>query len=921
MSRLTQLLELWLACVLASKQCFWALLTSTAKRTAEAMAWFIVKRGATLVAALVVLFSQLALVMFEPAKMYAVPAPAAKTVVVYVNGINTDRTGSINDRDLIHAKWNNYAASKGITTQPVFDYSYNQHIALTSDIAQAISQALNLPLNSILSDTNYSLLALWAYSNEAVTYRVRRSSFVDSDLTSLDNKVKCYLLGGTPNTDAATNVTTCPNPSPRWSGNKVVMLGHSQGGFYTNFAYEDILADTAFQAQLGVTLPNNNVLEVINLATPVSYSADGRYKYLTVCDDPIRFVPDSLPANYNNGNPFCGATQILTGATAAATGLAGYFENAFGPYNNPGIADAANAALGFAGNVFVEPHFLDNYLQDGSAQLQKVMGLLADSLPGPGCNGDPSCYLKDNFNSSDYTNNWLLTQQVGFPVAPYEAGNLILQSINNASGVAELTVRTRRVFTGSYTVSFTFQHLGNGQSTVRLRKAFDDSVVLALTVDSSSNAVSVLPNLFTPNATVGSFANGRNIVFSKTGTQMSLLVGGIQWITNASTLIDGYYLELDSQFTNIVQIQNLSVVRTALVGPIQPTTGTVGVTVSGYNGSISCALNGAGISAPATLSNKPAGSYALSCTAPTGYTISSITPSATQTLSGGGAVNFAVNLTATPATGSIAVLATMNGQPYSGAMACGFLNSPSNIMVNAVPFGQSNLPIGTYNLNCAGGPPNSQLQSFSPSSSQNLTAGGAITFTAVYTWAAVTVYSNPLPSPGSGSWTWSISAWSSSATGIWITQPVLAFAGVNYTYSHPEQYVLALQQIQNWGATGPIALMISQLQSALPYWPPYTIVPSAYSPPTISSYYWNNTPQNRVLFSGNFTGTGFVSGNSTVYFCVYNTTTCWQQPPVGVAVNSSISLSVYNVNLTSGLWQAQVTTPNGTALGPVFTVQ
>ena len=87
-------------------------------------------------------------------------------------------------------------------------------------------------------------------------------------------------------------------------------------------------------------------------------------------------------------------------------------------------------------------------------------------------------------------------------------------------------------------------------------------------------------------------------------------------------------------------------------------------------------------------------------------------------------------------TGTVTVSVTMNGQAYSGSVACGFLNSPSNIQVNSVPFSQSNLPTGTYNLNCAGGPPNSQLQSFSPSSTQTLSGGGTINFTVAYTSTA-----------------------------------------------------------------------------------------------------------------------------------------------------------------------------------------
>jgi hypothetical protein len=382
----------------------------------------------------------------------------------------------------------------------------------------------------------------------------------------------------------------------------------------------------------------------------------------------------------------------------------------------------------------------------------------------------------------------------------------------------------------------------------------------------------------------------------------------------------GYQASL-SGVTTIVQIAVTVTAPTAVTGSVN-----VSATKSGsaFTGALSCTLTKPSgtasiTSLPYTLSSAATGTYSLGCMAPSGYAISSITPAATQSLSTGGNVNFAVNLTPVAATGTIKVLATMNGQSYTGAMACGFLNSPSNIQVNSVPFTQSNLSLGTYNLNCAGGPPNSQLQSFSPSASQTLTAGGVITYTAVYVWATVTVYSNPLPTP-SGSWTWNLSAWQSSGSS-WVIQPVLTVAGVNYSYSHPEQYILALQQIQNWGATGPLGQVISQLQAVLPYWPPYVIVSLGPSAPTVSGYSWNNTPHSNVLFSGNLTGTGFVSGGSAVYFCVTGTATCYQHPAVGVAVNSSISLSVYNVNLTTGSWQAKVVTPYGIGIGPAFSVQ
>jgi hypothetical protein len=81
-----------------------------------------------------------------------------------------------------------------------------------------------------------------------------------------------------------------------------------------------------------------------------------------------------------------------------------------------------------------------------------------------------------------------------------------------------------------------------------------------------------------------------------------------------------------------------------------PSTGTINVVPSGYRVNLSCQLNGSNIAAPATLTDMPAGKYTLSCTAPAGYTISSISPSASQTLSAGGSINF--DFTISPPSGT-----------------------------------------------------------------------------------------------------------------------------------------------------------------------------------------------------------------------------------------------------------------------------
>jgi len=92
--------------------------------------------------------------------------------------------------------------------------------------------------------------------------------------------------------------------------------------------------------------------------------------------------------------------------------------------------------------------------------------------------------------------------------------------------------------------------------------------------------------------------------------------------------------------------------------------------------------------------------------------------------------------------------------------------------------------------------------------------------------------------------------------------------------------------------------------------------------PTITGYSWNTTPTGGQFFSGTITGTNFVIGGTQVWFCVANTSTCYQQPSAGVSVTSSTSLNVSNVNLSAGSWQIYVVTSAGqSARSTSFTVR
>jgi hypothetical protein len=82
------------------------------------------------------------------------------------------------------------------------------------------------------------------------------------------------------------------------------------------------------------------------------------------------------------------------------------------------------------------------------------------------------------------------------------------------------------------------------------------------------------------------------------------------------------------------------------------------------------------------------------------------------------------------------------------------------------------------------------------------------------------------------------------------------------------------------------------------------------SPPTIWGYYWNMAPRNRVAFSGFITGTGLVQGTQ-VYFCVNQSSVCYQHPPSLVTLYNPNTLSLSNINLTTDYWQIFLKTQFG----------
>src|SRR3989344_2586789 len=485
-----------------------------------------------------------------------------KAVVLYVNGIHTTPQAANENMDLLRDRWRTYASQAEIDAQVVFDFSYNQHTSARDDIWESIDQALGLPRGTLATDThNYGLLATLAYGSEVIKNRVRSSTTSDPDLNALKAKTKCYLLGGTQTAGA----TTCTNPGTRWSGNKVVLIGHSQGNFYVNFAYEDLLKDTAFQSKLGVTLPNPNVLEVAGLATPANYCADGRYKYLTLCDDPIRFVPGSLPENFNLSSLNCSwPVRFIEDLSRAARGLSAALLSAT---NLPLIASQSREVLSYVGGVAAAPHALSSsYLKANSPQLQTVMQLLEDSFPNPTCGNDSNCYLKDDFDSGDYADNFIRVLAQG-SISIQESADRLWLDGNSSS--ARLVLRSRRVFTGPFTINFQFRIANINNIAVGLFDASDNGSDVAIRYSSTVATPYPGQSLTSPNYITNFIAAGwHTMTITKTTTQVKLYIDGKLWASNGSTKTVGYYPAFDLQGGNNLQIRNMSVVRGATAPPL-----------------------------------------------------------------------------------------------------------------------------------------------------------------------------------------------------------------------------------------------------------------------------------------------------------------------------------------------------------------
>lgn len=136
---------------------------------------------------------------------------------------------------------------------------------------------------------------------------------------------------------------------------------------------------------------------------------------------------------------------------------------------------------------------------------------------------------------------------------------------------------------------------------------------------------------------------------------------------------------------------------------------------------------------PATFNDYPSGYYTLvyNSGGPIGATLTGISPAPGQHLNGGGVITFTMNFTS-QSRGHITVDATLNGSPWSGE-ARYVVNGPYVESGDSVSMTFSNAPGGTYSVDFRGGGPQLAVFSGASPSRQELTPGGSIAFTLVFT--------------------------------------------------------------------------------------------------------------------------------------------------------------------------------------------
>lgn len=119
-------------------------------------------------------------------------------------------------------------------------------------------------------------------------------------------------------------------------------------------------------------------------------------------------------------------------------------------------------------------------------------------------------------------------------------------------------------------------------------------------------------------------------------------------------------------------------------------------------------------------------------------------------------------------------------------------------------------------------------------------------------------------SASQGNLNWYLSNWNSQGSAF-TQQPVLTVNGQSYTFSTPGEYINALSQIKNTGATGNLDQFISQFQAVTQYFPPTTTVGTVntYNPQSYAPAPVNNSTNTGTNYNTNVDPNGTIAYNNT----------------------------------------------------------
>ena len=156
-----------------------------------------------------------------PAFSYALMCDQTGYTVIYVNGILTNKQEAGKDTDRLRKKVEEYSGVNNVTVINGYNPS---HIAGAGDLYKSIQQALQKATPTVVEDFDLKTILMQIH--------------------------------------------------PQVTTRKILLVGHSQGTFYTNAIYRYLLENGA---------PEKSVA-VYNLATPANYVAGGG-NYLTSSND------------------------------------------------------------------------------------------------------------------------------------------------------------------------------------------------------------------------------------------------------------------------------------------------------------------------------------------------------------------------------------------------------------------------------------------------------------------------------------------------------------------------------------------------------------------------------------------------------------------------------------------------------------